>query len=357
MLPEGIIKMKSLKYNSSWDICLENVGELQIKTPNDVIVGIKYCGICGTDIGIATGEYPVAISGVTLGHEATGVVLNIGAEVLNVRVGDKVVINPTPYCGQCRMCQTLRINHCENKFRSEGGVSYDGAFSEQFLTTSHYVHKLKEETDLKAATFTEPLSCALAGIKKVQGMTTTVNSFVFGAGPMGLLYTWLLALRGYCPIVIEQSKQRYDFAKERLPRNASIYLSLEEALAQNYTDIEKPLDLIIDTTSGVLVDIYSMIACGATYLSIGLKKKEFVINSMDLADKSLSIVGSIDSLHGTFTEALNLIQGNIIPVGSFISHTFDLIEYESAFSMLGCSLSSKKLSAVKNECGKILLKI
>ena len=66
--------MKALKYHAPWDLSLEDVADPHATHPDDVIVDIRFCGICGTDLGIVSGDYPVAVPGVTLGHEASGVV-------------------------------------------------------------------------------------------------------------------------------------------------------------------------------------------------------------------------------------------------------------------------------------------
>ena len=209
--------MKALKYQDTWNVAVSTVATLEPTTPDDVIVNISWCGICGTDTGIITGDYPVAVPGVTLGHEATGVVSAIGDKVANVKVGDKVVINPTYYCGKCHMCQTMRINHCINKMGTESGVSYDGCFAHQFKTTSAFVMKIPDGVSLQAATLTEPLSCALSGIRKIHNLSMLTKGIVIGAGPMGLLYTWGLFLRGIIVAVIETANARYDYARREIP--------------------------------------------------------------------------------------------------------------------------------------------
>nr|WP_243464886.1 alcohol dehydrogenase catalytic domain-containing protein [Photorhabdus temperata] len=113
--------MKALKFNQVWDVQIRDVEPLHCVESDDVVVDIAVCGVCGTDVGIITGSYPVAIPGTTLGHETTGVVTQIGRSVTRFNVGDRVVINPTYSCGHCRMCQTGSPNHCEKKLGTEAG--------------------------------------------------------------------------------------------------------------------------------------------------------------------------------------------------------------------------------------------
>ncbi len=347
--------MRALKYNGTWDIELKEVEELHVMKPNDVIVKIKYCGICGTDVGIISGSYPVAVKGVTIGHEATGVISEVGSEVTNVKIGDRVAINPTYYCGKCRMCQSLRINHCENKFGTESGVSYDGTFAEYYRTSSEFVYKIPDGISMKAVTLTEPLSCVLTGTRKIQPLSMMTYSYVFGAGPMGILYTWALSLKGIFPAVIENSPARFEYAQNCVPKGVKIYPSLEEARKDYYNDPKAPLDLVVDTTSGLLEQLYSELACDAIYMSIGLKDKYTQLNIRDLADKSLSIIGSIDSLHGSFLEAFHLITQGTIPTEKLVSHVFPLKEYKEAFGTIGCNFNQKTIVNAKIPNGKILI--
>lgn len=347
--------MLALKYRAPWELDLTDVPDLRAIGPRDVVVDIAYCGICGTDLGIASGSYPIAVPGTTMGHEASGVVSDIGESVTSVQVGDRVVINPTPYCGECRMCRTGRINHCTGKNGLESGVSYDGAFADKFRTTEPFIHRLPDHVSLKAAALTEPLSCVLTGVRKIHPPTMTANTVIFGAGPLGLLYAWALSLRGLRPAVIENSPARLGRANHTLPAGVSAYADLDEARAKHFGSADAPLDVVVDTTSGLLEQLYELIAPGGTFMSVGLKQKQMTIDAMHLADRSLSIIGSIDSLHGSFVEALHLISFGQIPAERLISHTLPLAEYQQAFSLLGCDIVGRDHGTTTAESCKILL--
>ncbi|MET9833434.1 alcohol dehydrogenase catalytic domain-containing protein [Streptomyces sp. NPDC006385] len=338
-------------------MALEEVPDLRATGPDAVVVDVSYVGICGTDLGIVAGSYPIAVPGVTLGHEATGVVAECGPAVTGVKPGDRVVINPTPYCGTCRMCRTQRINHCVNKMGTESGVSYDGAFADRFLTTSEFVHVLPDHVSLQAAALTEPLSCVLSGVRKIQPPTMAAHTFIFGAGPLGLLYAWALSLKGLAPAVIETAPERLAFAHGRLPDGARAYASLDEARTGHFGDPEAPLDVVVDTTSGLLEELYPLMACGGTFMSIGLKEKRFTIDGMHLADRSLSVIGSIDSLHGSFLEAFHLITSGRVPAERLVSHVVPLSDFRDGFATLGCDIATKSLTPTRSASCKVLFDI
>ncbi|TDC00320.1 zinc-binding dehydrogenase [Micromonospora fluostatini] len=347
--------MKALTYHAAWDVELRDVPDLHAVADDDVVVDIRYCGICGTDLGIVSGSYPVAVSGVTLGHEASGIVAEVGPAVTEVAVGDRVVINPTPYCGRCRMCRTQRINHCVNKHGTESGVSYDGAFAGRYRTTSAFVHRLPDHVSLKAAALTEPLSCVLAGVRKIQPPSLAANTYVFGAGPLGLLYAWALSLRGLTPVVVEHSPARLAFAQDRLPEGVRAYASLDAARTDFFGDPLAPLDVVVDTTSVLLEQLFPELACGGTYMSIGLKRQLASIDTMLLADRSLSVIGSIDSLHGSFVEAFHLVTSGRIPTGRLVSHVVPLADYPKGFAALGCDLDARRFGPTDESSCKVLL--
>ncbi|KXK62650.1 zinc-binding dehydrogenase [Micromonospora rosaria] len=347
--------MKALTYHAAWDVELRDVPDLHAVADDDVVVDIRYCGICGTDLGIVSGSYPVAVSGVTLGHEASGIVAEVGPAVTEVAVGDRVVINPTPYCGRCRMCRTQRINHCVNKHGTESGVSYDGAFAGRYRTTSAFVHRLPDHVSLKAAALTEPLSCVLAGVRKIQPPSLAAYTYVFGAGPLGLLYAWALSLRGLTPVVVEHSPARLAFAQDRLPEGVRAYASLDAARTDFFGDPKAPLDVVVDTTSVLLEPLFPELACGGTYMSIGLKRQLASIDTMLLADRSLSVIGSIDSLHGSFVEAFHLVTSGRIPTGRLVSHVVPLADYPKGFAALGCDLDARSFGPTDESSCKVLL--
>ncbi|GAB1691172.1 zinc-dependent alcohol dehydrogenase [Krasilnikovia sp. M28-CT-15] len=349
--------MKALKFHGAWDVELTEVGTLHATGPDDVVVDVKFCGICGTDLAIVSGAYPVAQRGVTLGHEATGIVAEIGADVSTVRVGDRVVINPTPSCGTCRMCTSGRANHCVNKVGTESGVSYDGAFAGRFRTTSPYVHVLPEHVPLEAAALTEPLSCVLGGVRQLDLTTPSAFTFVFGAGPLGLMYSWALALRGVVPVVIEQSPSRLELAPSRLPSGVRAYASLDEARAKHFHDPACPIDLVVDTTTGLLDELYPQMSCGSTYLSVGLKARQVAIDTMHLADRSLTILGSIDSRDGSFTEAFNLIASGIFPARRLVSDVVPLADFARGFAVLGCDIGRRQMTPAPVGSCKVLLQV
>lgn len=346
--------MNALKYSGTWHVDLIDSESLRCQSDEDVVVRVKTCGICGTDMGIITGDYPVAIAGVTLGHEAAGIIEQVGAGVTSVKPGDRVVIDPTYACGQCRMCQTGRPNHCRSKHGMESGVSYDGTFADFYRTSSRFVHKIPDDLSFAAASLTEPLSCAVTGVNKIRLPSVSARTVVIGAGPMGLLYYWALRIKGLIPFVIETNPARMQYARSILS-NDTVFASLPEAMDALYSVKDGLLDVVVDTSGRMLDTVYPMLAPGGTFLSVGLKSHLSTINAIELADKSLSVIGSIDSVNGSFLEALHLIEKRVIPVEKLVSHNLPLQEYRKAFRLVGCDLDRGQLHPIAEPVNKVML--
>ncbi|WP_118987049.1 zinc-dependent alcohol dehydrogenase [Photorhabdus sp. CRCIA-P01] len=349
--------MKALKFNRVWDVQIQNVEPLRCVEPDDVVVDIAVCGVCGTDVGIITGSYPVAIPGTTLGHETTGVVTQIGKSVTRFNVGDRVVINPTYSCGHCRMCQTGSPNHCEKKLGTEAGVSYDGAFAEQYLAKESSLIKLDDHVSMEEASLTEPLSCTLTGVDKLGITHTNIRAAVAGAGPMGMLYIWALHARGVKAFMVEKNESRVQFAKENLPPECELYTDFDEALAQQYGDKSALIDLCVDTTGQLTEYIFEHLAPGGKLLNVALKDKHANLDILKIADKSLSVIGSIDSLNNSFERAYTAIRDGVIPAGRLVSQIFDFNDYLQAFLTVGCDIAGKTQKPLFTPNCKVLIRI
>ncbi|PIJ49151.1 zinc-binding dehydrogenase [Erwinia sp. OLTSP20] len=349
--------MKALKFTDVWCVRPSEVPALECIDADDVIVNIEVCGLCGTDVGIITGDYPVAVAGTTLGHESTGTVHKVGSAVKRFKAGDRVVINPTYACGECRLCQTGNPNHCERKHGTEAGVSYDGTFADQYRAKERSLILLDEHVSFEEGALTEPLSCTLTGVEKLNISHTNIRACVIGAGPMGMLYLWSLSLAGVNAFLVEKNPHRYRFAMDVLPEGTHLYNDFHQAMRAEYGSDDEKLDVCIDTTGYLSEVVFARLAPGGKLLNVALKDYSATLDIMKIADKSLSVIGSIDSLNNSFARAYNLIRDGQIPVARLISHCFGFDDYQQAFATVGCDIAGKKQHAISEPNCKVLLRI
>ncbi|WP_433942859.1 zinc-dependent alcohol dehydrogenase [Paenibacillus sp. SN-8-1] len=332
--------MLALVYKSAWDVALEERPVPEITRDNQVLVRIHATGVCGTDLGIVSGRYH-ASSSIILGHESAGEVVSIGSAVSTLKPGDRVVIDPTYYCGHCEMCRTGRQNHCLHKAVTETGVSADGTFTDYYITEDRFLYKLADHVTYEEATLTEPLSCILTGINQIQ-LLPNFRTIVLGAGPIGMLYSYALASKGVTGSIVDISRDRLKMASSITPERWQTHESFESAI-EALAPSNHQVDLIVDTTGVVGTQVLANLAHGGYLMLVGLRDGISSFNPKEIVDRSLKIIGSIDSL-GTFSTAHYMIEQHIVPAQKIITHTYPLDQYIEAFSALGCDLNEKTLN-------------
>lgn len=304
-------------------------------TANDVLVRVRAVGICGTDLGILQGDYD-AKPGIILGHEAAGEVVAIGPQSKRITVGARVAIDPTYFCGECRFCRTGRTNHCVDKVGTETGITRDGCFAEYYVTEERFLYPLESHVSFAAASLTEPLSCVLTGINRLR-LRPGLRAAVMGGGPIGALYACVLAFRGLSGTIVE-------VAPERRAMLEAIDLPGWRAVPE-FTDLaDDELDIIVETTGQLAQRSIDKLACGGQLLLVGLKRGRATIDPGKLADRSISLIGSIDSVD-TFSDALSLVAASRIPVEKLVSHVLPLNEWEAALGLLGVAANGSNSRA------------
>lgn len=334
----------TLVYRDPWDLRIEERPRPVPRTPRDVVVRVRATGICGTDIGIVRGAYQ-ARPGVVIGHESAGEVAEVGAAVTTLAPGDRVVIDPTFHCGACPMCRSERPNHCEMKSVSEAGVSADGTFAHYFVTEDRFLHKIAAHVGFAEASLTEPLSCVLTGLNQLR-LRPDMTTLVAGGGPMGALYSLALAARGFTGTLVEHAPERRKRLAHALPRGWIV--------AERLVPRPNSLDLVVDTTGTALSWALPALRRGGQVLMVGLTGEDTPVSPALLADRSLSIVGSIDSI-GTFALANHMIATGVIPVRALISHVWPLERFDEAFAAVGLDLAARNRTAASINAVKVVL--
>jgi L-iditol 2-dehydrogenase len=178
--------------------------------PGDIMVKVAYCGICTLEQRLYTGErklyYPIIP-----GHEASGVIEEIGGEV-NTRhkVGDHVALDLVNRCHICPACLSGNSNMCENRFKK--GQRTLGGFAEYILTRPDQAHVVPASLPPENAAFSEPVACCIRSLKKVS-LKMGENLLIIGAGPMGMMHLKVALLMGARVIVSDIDKKRLEDAR------------------------------------------------------------------------------------------------------------------------------------------------
>ncbi|HLN41700.1 MAG TPA: alcohol dehydrogenase catalytic domain-containing protein [Acidimicrobiales bacterium] len=172
--------------------------------PDQVLVEVAYCGICGSDLHIMIEGW--GKPGSVGGHEFTGTVAAVGDDVTTWVPGDVVVCGPSPRCGECRRCREGKPSQCERRSAPVDGDT-GGAFARYVLTGARSLLRLPEGMSPRVAALAEPLAVALHGITR-SGIVPGDAAMVFGAGPIGALTIAALVAKDLGPVVVVEPGER-----------------------------------------------------------------------------------------------------------------------------------------------------
>lgn len=194
--------MKALILKEVHRLSYEDFPEPEVG-PGDVLVAVKACGICGSDVHGMDGSTGRRRPPIVMGHEAAGVIARTGTDVALWKVGDRVTFDSTVYCDDCEYCRAGHINLCVN--RRVLGVSCEdyrrhGAFADFVSVPQRILYRLPDALSFEHAAMVEPLSVAVHAVRRA-GVAAGETAVVVGAGMIGLLLVQVLAAYG-CSRVI-----------------------------------------------------------------------------------------------------------------------------------------------------------
>ena len=179
--------MKALVWKDGKKLALEERPIPVLTSEDDILIKIKYTGICGTDLQVVKGNETI-VPNIILGHEAVGEVVEKGSHVTEYEIGDHVIIDPNQYCCDCHYCKEGLTNFCigwEGGLRI-AGINVDGTFAEYFVTHKRYAYKVPQGMSLEAAVMIEPMACVLNNLRAAE-IKEDDSVLVIGSGPMGAL--------------------------------------------------------------------------------------------------------------------------------------------------------------------------
>ncbi len=292
--------------------------------PTEAIVKVEACGICGTDIHVLRGEFAPTRYPIVPGHEFCGEVVAVGSDVRNVKDGDFVAVDPSLFCGHCRLCRAGRFNLCEN-WNAIGVGSVNGACAEFVRVPSANAFQLAADAPRNWGTLVEPLSCAVHGLDQIDPKPADAY-LIYGAGTMGLLLAQLVKHSGASTLhMVDTNPARHALAK----RLAA------DRVAASADELDRPhgWDVVIDATGVVpaIEDGLRRVARGGTFLMFGVATADASarFSPFRVYNDEIKIIGSMAVLH-SFERALTLLERGVVDCEAMITHRFSLDQYATA---------------------------
>lgn len=205
--------MEAAVFYGKHDLKIENINKPTAKA-DEVVVKVMACGICGTDIHIYEGDEGAAATppGTVLGHEFAGIVTDVGSEVNDIKIGDRVCVDPNKLCGKCYYCKSAIGHFCENIIGI--GTTVNGGFEQFCAVPQSQVYKIADTTSFEEAAMSEPVSCCMHGIDLCDLKTDDIV-LVIGCGMVGLIMLQLAKTAGAAKLIaIEPEEEKRKLAKK-----------------------------------------------------------------------------------------------------------------------------------------------
>ncbi|MEM2178522.1 MAG: alcohol dehydrogenase catalytic domain-containing protein [Candidatus Methanomethylicaceae archaeon] len=305
------------------------IEEVDIPKPalNEVLIKVKACGICGTDLHAYHGEHPFISYPIVPGHEFSGIV---------EKTGEHVVVEPLLTCGKCYNCKIGRYNICNDL--KVIGCQTDGAFAQYITIPINKVFSIPKDMSFEEATFVEPTAVGIHAIKKAGNMKGE-RIIIMGAGPIGLIVLQLSKIFGAKEIIITDIlNSRLKLAKEF---GATYAINIREIDLVKWVydtfgrdGIDKVFECVGGNQNITINQAINLTRKGTKIILIGVFKRSLPIEINLIQDRELEIVGSLVYTSNDFSEAIDLLYKKKINVNRLISKVLPLEKVEDAMKML-----------------------
>lgn len=328
--------MKALVLEEYNKFVLKEVEKPRIQ-PDEVLVRIQACSICGSDVHGMDGSTGRRIPPVIMGHEAAGIIEQVGQNVEGWKEGDRVTFDSTLYCGECEFCKRGEVNLCDN--RRVFGVScgeyrFNGAFAEYAAVNQRILYKLPEEVSFLQAAMIEPLSIAVHAVR-VSNITQDQDVAVVGTGMIGLLLVQVLAAKGCRKLIaVDVDDDKLALAKRF---GATHIVNSKGDAVKEILDITQGRGLDA-SFEAVGIEVTGNIAIkslrkGGTAVLVGNLSAMESLPVQAIVTRQLSVLGSCASA-GEYDECIQLIAEKKVDVEAFVSASAPLDEGAEWFKRL-----------------------
>jgi L-iditol 2-dehydrogenase len=326
--------MKALvKYTLGSDnVALRDMQE-PVAEPGWAKIQVKAAGICGTDLHVVEDRYDIQPP-IIMGHEFSGVVVEVGEGVSVCEVGDRVTSIPyVSSCGRCDQCRNGAWNLCPE--RKALGSKADGAFAPYVTVPEGSVRPLPESVDYRQGSMMEPLACCVHGMLEATDVTAGDVVVVMGPGPIGIISALLAGASGALVVLCGTSgdERRLRLAKE---------MGIDVVLNVDVDDVD---DRVKGLTGGLGADVVaecsgagqaadlglSLARLRGSYTQIGLFGRPIELDFERIAYRELRVGGSFSSERSSWELASRLLERKEINLAPVITDTFPLEEWQSAF--------------------------
>ena len=325
--------MKSAVFYGKHDLRVEE-HEMPKVGPKDVLIQVKACGVCGTDVHIYEGDKGAAevTPPTILGHEFSGVIAEVGSEVTNYKAGDRVCIDPNCYCGACEPCRNGVVHYCEHMIGY--GTTVNGGFAEYCAVNERQVYKLGDNTSFEQGAMTEPVACCLHGMDLCE-IRPGLQVVVIGGGMIGLIILKLSRLAGAAKVALLEPVESKREVGKKLGADICIDPIHEDVKARLKEEGMTWVNTVIECVGrpSTIEQAIDIAGNKAVVMMFGLTKPDETISvkPFEIFRKELVLKASYINPY-TQKRALDLIDSGRLDVSSMVYEVADLDELADILS-------------------------
>ena len=330
--------MKAAFLRKPRDMYVNNDVAVPSCTTDTVLINVKEIGVCGSDLHYYAdgriGDHVVTAPHI-LGHEAAGVVVEVGRNIRGLRVGDRVAIEPGVPCMSCTLCREGRYNLCEEVHFS-GAPPYPGMFREYLTHDARFLYVLPENVSFTQGALAEPLAVAHNAVLKA-GVHPGDTVLITGCGPIGFSCVEMARVAGAAQIIVSEPVAFRRSTALTLGATTDVD-PLHESLLERVREITKGrlCDCVVEA-SGAEAPILDAIRClkrGGRTVFVGMGKATAQLPHAEIVKKEAVIFGVYRYVND-FKPVIDLLAGGRLKAESWVSHRFPLDAVVQAIETAG----------------------
>ena len=328
--------MKAYTYIEKGRFELTDKSKPCLEDPKDAIVRVTLSSICTSDLHIKHGSVPRAVAGITVGHEMVGIVEEVGAEVKNVRKGDRVAVNVETFCGECFFCRKGYVNNCTDPSGGWAlGCRIDGGQTEYVRVpyADQGLSRIPDTVTDEQALFVGDVLATGFWAARISEIKEDDTVLIIGAGPTGLCTLQCVMLMNPKKIIVcEASQERRAFVQQHYPAVHAVATDECLKVAQNLGRGGADVVIEVAGAEGTFELAWRAARPNAIVTVVALYDKPQVLPLPDMYGKNLTFkTGGVDGCD--CDEILSLIEQGKIDTTPLITHRFPLSRIAEAYSL------------------------
>lgn len=329
--------MLTYTYKSKGNFCLVEKQKPKILNERDAIVKVTLASICSSDLHIKHGSVPKAVEGITVGHEAVGIVEQVGSAVTKLKKGDRVTVNVETFCGECFFCKKGFVNNCTDKNGGWAlGCRIDGSQAEYVRVpfADQALNKIPDCVTDRQALFVGDILATGFWAARISQIENSSTVLIIGAGPTGICTLLCVMLKKPKRIIVcEKDARRIRFVKEHYPEVLTVTPDkCLEFVLQNSDN--GGADNVIEVAGGndTFRLAWQCARANAVITIVALYNEPQILPLPEMYGKNLTFkTGGVDGCD--CEQVLQLIQQGKINTLPLITHTFPLNRIDQAYEL------------------------